>query len=187
MAKNHSSARTGVYRSSAAGLDGGRFSAAADHRPTAGLLFDEHVERAGDFCRDRLGKTGATMAGRRRGTCRCDGNRRRRNGALVPSTQSERDGSRQQLDDVARVTNVASVSIGNLAPNVSCYRRFSNCGVGHCALPGGKKSATTLPERPGRGNGPGWTFVGGWHGSHGATIFTRGSSSFFGKPADRQR
>src|SRR5204863_1240262 len=43
-------------------MDGGRFPAASDHRTTSGLLFDEHVERVRDFCRDRVGQTAAAMA-----------------------------------------------------------------------------------------------------------------------------
>src|SRR6266404_5635937 len=66
LAKNSSTARARILRSVAALLDGGRFSAAAAHRPASGLLFDEHVERVRYFCRDRVGTARAKMATRRR-------------------------------------------------------------------------------------------------------------------------
>src|SRR5258708_3358407 len=61
LAKNRSTARARILRIVAALLDGGRFSAAAAHRPTSGLLFDEHVECVRDFCGDRVGTAHAKM------------------------------------------------------------------------------------------------------------------------------
>ena len=67
LAPDCSTTRNRIRRRIPNYLDGSRILAAARHRPTAGLLFDEHVERICALGRDNLGANAFPLAVPRRG------------------------------------------------------------------------------------------------------------------------